>query len=346
MWDKERKCWRIVTGESRWRAAKLAGLATVPCVPVEGELSETDMLADQIVENHCRNDLRPLDLARAMAKLKKLKACTSQDLAAELGISGASVTRAEALLTLPEDVQAMVDDGRLAESAAYEISRLKDEDAMRELASQIVASRLNRDQVIEAVRLKVGKKNVQPKAGRVAGKLDGVSFSFSFASGELTPETLLAAIEKIRSQAQGTAKGRPPRRVGPGRPAAGVVKPRRGRAFLVVEVISHVRSASRSLVPDDVRHGRRLGASRHLPVPGLVPSAVIFSEVSHAKTLGFGHPPPAAGWRWRSFCSMPWSSGCATPGVWHHRPAGDHVPAQPPALAGPPARMARHGWPG
>jgi ParB family transcriptional regulator, chromosome partitioning protein len=198
--DGERKCWRIVTGESRWRAAKLAGLATVPCLPVEGGLSESDMLADQIVENHCRHDLRPLDLARAMAKLKKLKSCTSQTLAVELGISGASVTRAEALLALPADVQAMVDDGRLAESAAYELSRVKNEEAMRELANQIVASRLNRDQVIEAVRLKVGKKNVAPKAGRVAGKLDGVSFSFAFAAGELTPETLLGAIEKIRSR--------------------------------------------------------------------------------------------------------------------------------------------------
>ena len=91
--DHERKSWRIVTGESRWRAAKQAGLASVPCVPVEGELSEADMLADQIVENHCRNDLRPLDLARAMLRLKKLKSCTSQDLAAELGIGGASVSR-------------------------------------------------------------------------------------------------------------------------------------------------------------------------------------------------------------------------------------------------------------
>jgi len=54
--DNERKCWRIVTGESRWRAAKQAGLATVPCVPVEGVLDETDMLAEQIVENHCRHD--------------------------------------------------------------------------------------------------------------------------------------------------------------------------------------------------------------------------------------------------------------------------------------------------
>ena len=200
MWDKERKGWRIVTGESRWRAAKLAGLKTVPCLPVVGELSESDMLADQIVENHCRHDLRPLDLARAMAKLKKLKGCTSQDLASELGIGGASVSRAESLLTLPDDVQSMVDDGRLAESAAYELSRLRDEDAMREMAGMVVASRLNRDQVIEAVRLKVGKKNVTPKAGRVTGKLDGVSFSFAFSAGELTPETLLRAIDQIRAK--------------------------------------------------------------------------------------------------------------------------------------------------
>ena len=54
---------------------------------------------------------------------------------------------------------------------------------------------------------KVGKKNVQPKAGRVAGKLDGVSFSFSFAAGELTPETLLAAIEQIRSKLKELQKG-------------------------------------------------------------------------------------------------------------------------------------------
>lgn len=200
LFDSERKAYRIVTGESRWRAAKLAGLATVPCLPVEGRLSETDMLADQIIENSCRHDLRPLDLARAMAKLKKLKSCNSQDLAAELGISGASVTRAEALLTLPVEVQAMVDDGRLSESAAYEISRLKDDDAMRELAHAVCSGRMNRDQVSEAVRKKVGKKSGTGKAGKVAGKLDGVSFSFSFASGELTPETLLKTIEHIRSK--------------------------------------------------------------------------------------------------------------------------------------------------
>jgi hypothetical protein len=73
------------------------------------------------------------------------------------------------------------------------------------MAALVVASRLNRDQVIEAVRLKVGKKNIAPKAGRVTGKLDGVSFSFS--GGELTPETLLKAIDQIRSKLRELQKG-------------------------------------------------------------------------------------------------------------------------------------------
>jgi hypothetical protein len=64
----------------------------------------------------------------------------------------------------------------------------------------VVAGRMNRDQVLEAVRQQVGKKNVTPKAGRVAGKLDGVAFSFAFAAGELTPEKLLKAIDQIRSK--------------------------------------------------------------------------------------------------------------------------------------------------
>lgn len=78
---------------------------------------------------------------------------------------------------------------------------------MRELAGTVVQGRLKRDQVIEAVRRLVGKKHVQPKAGRVAGKLEGVSFSFSFASGQLTPETLLRAIEQIRGKLREMQKG-------------------------------------------------------------------------------------------------------------------------------------------
>jgi len=209
-YDKERKCWLIVSGESRWRAARLAGRTTVPCVPVTGELSEADRLCDQITENSVRHDLLPLEMARALAKLKKLKGVNSQTLAEEMGLSNATLSRACALLTLPADIQQHVDDGLLPESSAYELTKLPDEESMREVANQIVVCRLNRDQVIEIVRLKVPKKNVQPKAGRVAGKLDGVSFSFSFQAGELTPETLLKAIEQIRSKLKELQKSNQP----------------------------------------------------------------------------------------------------------------------------------------
>lgn len=208
--DEERKCWRIVTGESRWRAAKQALLDTVPCLLVEGELSETEILADQLIENSCRHDLRPLDFARGLSKLKKLMGgCTSQDLATELGISGASVTRAEALLKLPDDIQGMVDDGRLAESAASEIARLPDHNGMRVLASIAVTTGMKRKEIVEAVQEQVGKKSGTPKPGKVTGKLDGVSFSFLFSTGQATPETLLRAIEHIRSKLKALPKGEP-----------------------------------------------------------------------------------------------------------------------------------------
>ena len=153
--DEERQCYMIVTGESRYRAAKLAGLTHVPCIVVEAT-DEADLLADRIVENSCRSDLRPLELAGELVKLKALKGWSSSMLAKELGITGAEVTRGEALLTLPEEVQAMVDDGRIAESSAYEISRLPDEQSMIELAHAVASRKLNRNSVVEAVRSRVG----------------------------------------------------------------------------------------------------------------------------------------------------------------------------------------------
>lgn len=202
LWDDERQSWLIATGESRWRAARLAGLKAVPCIAVQGQPDEADLLADRIVENSCRNDLRPLELARALAKLKALKKCTSQTLAAELGISGAAITRAEALLSLPEGIQAMVDDGSVPESAAYEISRLPDEQAQSNLAQSVAAGRLNRDQVAESVRGTIGKRNVAPKASRLSCRLDsGVSITVS-AGQPLTWDALLEAIDRVRREAK------------------------------------------------------------------------------------------------------------------------------------------------
>ena len=203
----DRPSWLIATGESRWRAAKLAGLKAVPCLVIDGQPDEADLLADRIIENACRNDLRPLELARALAKLKALKGYNSLTLAKELGISPAAITRAESLLSLPEDVQALVDSGSVAESTAYEISRLPDEQSQRELARAVADRRLNREAVTEAVRNRVGRRAAK-KTARLVCRLDGgISVAISGTEVLTSWETLLDALDRVRKQARKLCDG-------------------------------------------------------------------------------------------------------------------------------------------
>jgi ParB family chromosome partitioning protein len=199
--DDERGCWVIVSGERRWRAARQAGRKTVSCLLVAGEISEADILADQLIENNVRQDLRPLELARSIAKLKALKGWNSSTLAAKTGITGVAVTRAEALLTLPPDIQALVEDGRVPESAAYELSRLPDEQSQRELASVVAAGKIGRDAVAQIVRDRVGRRKSTRKATRLSMQ-PGDGVSVSVAAETLKWDGLLAALDRIRKEAK------------------------------------------------------------------------------------------------------------------------------------------------
>jgi ParB family chromosome partitioning protein len=201
--DAEGRFWWIVAGECRWRAARQAGLTHVPCLEVHGDLSEADQLADQVIENAVRNALRPTELGRALAKLKAITGCNSRTLAEKLGLSGSAITRAEALISLPPDLQGWVDEGRLAEATAYEISRLPDEASQRELASTVVSGRMSRDAAADAVRNRIGKRRVTPKGGRIACRLDGgVSITLARAGVSLTKADVLLAVEHLRKLAK------------------------------------------------------------------------------------------------------------------------------------------------
>ncbi|AGA31690.1 ParB/RepB/Spo0J family partition protein [Singulisphaera acidiphila] len=207
MFDETRGSYLIVTGESRYRAGLMAGMAALPCLLVEGQPDEAELLADRIVENSCRHDLRPLELARSLAKLRSLKKCTSGQLAVELGLSGASVCRAEALLSLPGDIQSLVDGGSIPESTAYELSRLPNEQSMRELALAVTAGKLSRDQVADAVRASVGKRHVRPKSARLPLRLDG-GISVTVSAGQpLTWDDFNTAIDRIRKEAKKLYEG-------------------------------------------------------------------------------------------------------------------------------------------
>jgi ParB family chromosome partitioning protein len=100
--------YEIVAGERRWRAARLAGLSTVPVIV--RQLDDQSALAVALIENLQREDLNPIDQARSMLRLVEEFDLTHEEIATALGRSRASVTNFLRLLELSDDVkQAMID---------------------------------------------------------------------------------------------------------------------------------------------------------------------------------------------------------------------------------------------
>ncbi len=151
-WDGDRQHYVILVGERRWRAAQMAGLASLSCIVVEGDLSEADRLSIQLVENALREDLKPVEQAKAYRTLMEAHGWSGNQLAKELHIAQASVAKALALLDLPAPVQDHIDRGELAASVAYEVSKLPDPEQQLELGSAAVAEKLTRSEVAEAVK--------------------------------------------------------------------------------------------------------------------------------------------------------------------------------------------------
>jgi ParB family chromosome partitioning protein len=151
-WDEAQGQYVILIGERRWRAAQMAGMTSLSCIIVEGEISDAERLSIQLVENALRDDLRPIEQARAYQTLMASHGWSGNQLAKELHIAQASVAKALALLDLPEPVQEHVDRGELAASVAYEVSKLPDDEQRLELAKAAVAEKLTRSEVAEAVK--------------------------------------------------------------------------------------------------------------------------------------------------------------------------------------------------
>jgi ParB family chromosome partitioning protein len=156
-WDEGRGLYVILVGERRWRASKLAGLSELLCVIVEKDIPAEERLMIQLVENALREDLRPVEQARAYKALMDTRGWSGNQLSKELHIGQASVVRALSLLELPATVQDQVDSGSLAATVAHEIARLPGAESQAEVAQVVVDQKLTRSEVedlVRAVRLK------------------------------------------------------------------------------------------------------------------------------------------------------------------------------------------------
>lgn len=206
-WDEGAARWVVIAGERRFRAAMLAGMETLLCVEAKGTMDADEILEDQMVENCVREDLRPIEQARAFKTLMERRGLSYRQLADRLNISHQAIVRAVALLELPEDIQSRVESGQLAPSVAYEVARIGDPEAQRDVAERIASEGLTRADVAGEVRRAAGVQGGKGRGGR-GRKLTSRVFRSPTArvTVELRkgdgPEAIFAALEAAVAQAR------------------------------------------------------------------------------------------------------------------------------------------------
>ena len=133
--------YRIVAGERRWRAARIAGLSVIPAIV--RDLSDKETMAQALIENIQREDLNPIEEASAMDNLLKTHKLTQEQLAKKLGKPRATIANTLRILNLDESLQEFVSRGDLSEGHAKAILALKDKEDQRKVADVIMAREMN-----------------------------------------------------------------------------------------------------------------------------------------------------------------------------------------------------------
>jgi len=128
--------YELIAGERRWRAAREAGLETLPALIRDADDRDSLLLA--LVENVAREQLSPVEEARAYASLVDEFELSLGDVAERVGRSKPSVSNRLRLLELPEEVLWMLARGELTEGHARAVLALPDHNARRKLAKRIV----------------------------------------------------------------------------------------------------------------------------------------------------------------------------------------------------------------
>ena len=133
--------YELIAGERRWRAAREAGITTVPAVVREADDRDTLLLG--LVENVAREDLTPIEEARAFAVLIDEFGFALGEVAERVGRSKPTVSNRIRLLELPEDVLGMIARQELTEGHARAVLAVPDQDGRRRLAKRIVKEGLS-----------------------------------------------------------------------------------------------------------------------------------------------------------------------------------------------------------
>jgi ParB family transcriptional regulator, chromosome partitioning protein len=166
--------YEIIAGERRWRAAREAGLETIPARIMSS--SETESLQLAMIENLQREDLNPLEEARGYRRLIEDFTMTQAELADKVSKNRTTITNALRLLDLPAAVQDMLQTAALSAGHARALLGLEGDEPREKLAAKVVSEGLSVREVENLVRLyragqaDTGPRPVQPKAFKVVAR--------------------------------------------------------------------------------------------------------------------------------------------------------------------------------
>jgi ParB family transcriptional regulator, chromosome partitioning protein len=142
--------YELVAGERRLRAAKQAGLATIPAVVRQTD--DTESLREALIENIHREDLAPLELAAAFQELLDELGVSQEVLAERLGFSRPHIANTIRLLQLPAEVQRLLAEGKIQAGHGRALLALTDREAQTAIALRIAAEDLSVRQVEELAK--------------------------------------------------------------------------------------------------------------------------------------------------------------------------------------------------
>lgn len=126
----------IIAGERRWRAAKLAGINEVPAILMD--LSNRDVMEISLIENIQRQDLNPIEEAKAFYRLIKEFKLTHEELSLRIGKSRTAITNTMRLMNLDERVQQYIIEGIISEGHGRVILSIEDKDIQYNVAQKVI----------------------------------------------------------------------------------------------------------------------------------------------------------------------------------------------------------------
>lgn len=192
--------YRIVAGERRWRASRLAGLKVIPAIV--RDLTDQQTMEQALIENIQRQDLNPLEEAFAMDNLMKEHGLTQEALAKKLGKSRPAIANTLRLINIDESLQDFIRNGDLSAGHARALLAITDKEEQKKAADVVMIKEMSVRETEEYVKKILSGPSPAPRKTREKGS-NAVAISTKDVEHKLTSYYGTKVKLKLKDEAKG-----------------------------------------------------------------------------------------------------------------------------------------------